>query len=233
LHEILKWGKWRTYYRPNTCLQRQGEESNYIGVVLQGKLAAYTEDEITRSKKLSHWIEKYHLMGSEDFSSKFRTARRTISMPGAPNAPADGEEAEAAEDEEASMYKWVTQDDALKLSQGIALEFPSGAIGPLLLEDQKDLKDRVEQMRKSGARPDMPVLVTITPVAMFVWDIKDLKRLMLADPHVESSLSTILRGDISYKLDHAAVGSLGTRVCGIPTQARGDQDVRMCNVNPE
>jgi len=233
LHEILKWGKWRTFYRPNTCLQRQGEEANYIGVVLQGKLAAYTEDEITRSKKLSHWIEKYHLMGSEDFSSKFRTARRTISMPSAPNYynPAVGED---TEDEDETMYRWVTQNNALDLAEGkVVHDEEAGDIGPLLLEDQKDLKDRVSAMKKSGARDDLRVLVTVTPVAMFVWDIKDLKRLMLADPHVESSLSTILRGDISYKLDHASVGSLGTRVCGIPTQARGDQDVRMCNVNPE
>jgi len=118
LHEILKWGKWRTFYRPNTSIQRQGEEANYVGVVLQGKLAAYTEDEITRSKKLTHWIDKYHLVGSEDFSSKFRTARRTISMPSAPNL--DGE---AKEDDADDMYEWVDIETAEKLAAGEMLKF--------------------------------------------------------------------------------------------------------------
>merc|ERR1719506_840528 len=95
--EILKWGKWRTFYRPNTCLQRQGEEANYIGVVLQGKLAAYTVDEYTSSKSLVHYIERFHLFGSEDFSSKFRTARRSIEMPDYEEPPTEEAEGEQVE----------------------------------------------------------------------------------------------------------------------------------------
>jgi CRP-like cAMP-binding protein len=239
LHEILKWGKWRSFYRPNTCIQRQGEEANYVGVVLQGKLAAYTEDEITRSKKLTHWIDKYHLVGSEDFSSKFRTARRTISMP---SAPVPDPEGEGKEDEVDDMYAWVSFREASTLAEGgvVAINRFDEVEGDykteqvqLLLEDQQDLKDRIKAAKLHVSPEENQLLITTQPVCLFVWDIKDLKRLMLADPHVESSLSTILRGDITYKLDHASMGSLGTRVCGIPTQARGDQDVRMCNVNPE
>merc|ERR1711906_37759 len=78
LHEILKWGKWRTYYRPGTVLQTQGEESNYLGVLLQGRLVAMKMDEMTLHKRFVQNIDKYHLVGSEDFSSKFRTARRFV-----------------------------------------------------------------------------------------------------------------------------------------------------------
>merc|ERR1712146_620472 len=74
------------------------------------------------------------------------------------------------------------------------------------------------------------VLVTTIPTVMYIWDIKDLKRLMLADPHVESALSHLLRSDITHKLNSAAPQALGTRLCGVPTQARGDQDIRMCGV---
>jgi len=96
------------------------------------------------------------------------------------------------------------------------------------LERLEDLQERVENYEGNEY-----VLLTKIPAVLFVWDIKDLKRLMLADPHVESHLSKILRGDISHKLDNAIGDSLGTRVCGVPTQARGDQDVRLCNVAPE
>jgi len=40
---------------------------------------------------------------------------------------------------------------------------------------------------------------------------------------VESSLSTLLRGDITFKLNSSSGMALGTRLCGVPTQARGDQ----------
>ena len=70
--------------------------------------------------------------------------------------------------------------------------------------------------------------VTTLPTVLFVWDIKDLKRLMLADPKVEAALSKLLRSDITFKLNNASDGALGTRMCGVPTHARGDEEVRAC-----
>jgi len=97
-------------------------------------------------------------------------------------------------------------------------------------EMYQEFKDRIDA---AYADESDHVLITNIPAVMFVWDIKDLKRLMLADPHVESHLSTILRGDITYKLDNAELDGLATRVCGVRTQAVGDHEVRACNINPE
>jgi len=242
--EILKWGKWRTFYRPNTCLQRQGEEANYIGVVLQGKLAAYTVDEYTASKSLVHYIERFHLFGSEDFSSKFRTARRSIEMPDyeePPEEEAEGEQVELPQElhEKAAvnflqmdskgkrcvMYERMYLKEARKYAETASL---------MLNEDKDWLLKKIEQMEKdlsSEEQESATILVTKIPTVMFVWDIRDLKRLMLADPHVESCLSILLRGDITYKLGNASEDALGTRVCGFHTQARGDGEVRVCGGN--
>jgi CRP-like cAMP-binding protein len=264
LHEILKWGKWRTYYRPGTVLQRQGEEANYIGLVLQGRLAAYTEDELTRSKQLVHNIDRYNLVGSEDFSSKFRTARRTIQMPvytvpvdptavkvaGVELAAGDeedhaqapmqelqqdlgddarrglpGETAMIFSKERCVMYEMMTVAKARDYAG--AGEIPQPHI---LEDDKKDILERCEAAEKEDGE-HAQVLITKIPTVLFVWDIKDLKRLMLADPHVESCLSNLLRGDITYKLDNAHEDALGTRICGMHTTARGDQEVRLCNVS--
>merc|ERR1712139_574864 len=99
------------------------------------------------------------------------------------------------------------------------------------LESEEAKADLLDRIKKARSDKKEDVLVTKIPTVMFMWDIKDIKRLMLADPHVESSLSTLLRSDITYKLNSAAPSALGTRLCGVPTQARGDQDIRMCAVN--
>jgi len=242
LHEILKWGRWRTFYRPGTVLVRQGEEAHYVGLVLQGRLALYTEDEITRTKILVTYVDKFDLVGSEDFSSKFRTARRTCQMPRY-EAPQDspshkppqllektimdvpweekGNEADREKlKKEAMMYEEMTKADAKDwIESNEAL---------LTHADKQYMEDVIKTAENSD--DETPVLVTKIPTIMYMWDIKDLKRLMLADPHVESSLSTLLRSDITFKLNMAAPSALGTRLCGVPTMARGDQDIRMCAI---
>merc|ERR1719440_1325756 len=94
--------------------------------------------------------------------------------------------------------------------------------------DKEYMMERIEVARDNH---EENVLITKIPTVMYVWDIKDLKRLMLADPHVESTLSTLLRSDITFKLNNSTATALGTRLCGVPTQARGDQDIRMCSVD--
>merc|ERR1712072_74000 len=105
----------------------------------------------------------------------------------------------------------------------------------MLNDDKEYLRIRLDQLEKDNAHVEdkntIKTLVTKIPTVMFVWDIRDLKRLMLADPHVESCLSILLRGDITYKLGNASEDALGTRVCGFHTQARGDGDVRVCGGN--
>lgn len=265
LHEILKWGKWRSYFRPGTVVQKQGEEANYVGILLQGKLASYTEDELTRHKTLVSYVEKYNLVGSEDFSSKFRTARRTIQMP---EYDPDHKDSMRCDDSgrKEEMYQVMKIDEAKERLHKATKELGSSnsgfGVGAGRGKDSSDTSDTSDtddsytedtdtyddeteyEMRQLEHLEDLQervdnyegnkyVLLTKIPAILFVWDIKDLKRLMLADPHVESHLSKILRGDISHKLDNAIGDSLGTRVCGVPTQARGDQDVRLCNVSPE
>jgi len=241
LHEILKWGRWRTYYRPGTALVRQGEEAHYVGLVLQGKLALYTEDEITRSKQLVTYVHKYDLVGSEDFSSKFRTARRTIQMPRFVepdphfSGPAPGVEVppqllpetltgeelvyptdadpQSGNLKEAYMYQNMTKLEALThlctqvlakeerdhLAERMDTVWGQGTATP----DPQSKLARLQEDR-DGHDDGKRILVTTIPAVIFTWDIKDLKRLMLADPHVESSLSTLLRSDITFKLNAAA-----------------------------
>jgi CRP-like cAMP-binding protein len=236
LYEILKWGKWRTYYRPGTVLVRQGEEAHYVGLVLQGRLALYTEDEITRAKSLVTYVEKNDLVGSEDFSSKFRTARRTIQMPRFEEIPeyydpttntslpqqlsrtvVDGEVQADTPHKQFHLYTKMNLADARSFAQNDVLD----------VTDRDYITERCDTAKEHD---ENEIVVTTIPTVMYIWDIKDLKRLMLADPHVESALSHLLRSDITYKLSAAAPSALGTRLCGVPTQARGDQDIRMCGV---
>jgi len=359
LHEILKWGRWRTFYRPGTVLVRQGEEAHYVGLVLQGRLALYTEDEITRSKSLVTYVDKFDLVGSEDFSSKFRTARRTIQMPrhvpvkgdadyeswsllqaqsdehtledkdhhekapqnigtwadgvvrpkdqdydngtlmyrsmivsktledlkndsdDSPLKDWDKKEVMSPKDERWKAYlhdraaaHWVAvlkdgsvksdgtspasvEEELIRVQQAVhhaeywqqhallqskcetqeqlamdpaaKMTFDRMQPGRMCYygtEDVEYLVDRLNDPQNEGS-----ILVTTIPTVMYTWDIKDLKRLMLADPHVESTLSTLLRSDITFKLNNSSATALGTRLCGVPTQARGDQDIRMCSVD--
>jgi len=239
LHEILKWGRWRTYYRPGTVLVRQGEEAHYVGLVLQGRLALYTEDEITRQKSLVTYVDKFDLVGSEDFSSKFRTARRTIQMPRYVEPKEDWDPTNPSEDIPQCLKKSLGEAPCTKANMSDCMMFEQmshedardwTAENPYDDYDTTYMDERIAASKESGS-VDQSVLVTKIPTVMFIWDIKDLKRLMLADPHVESSLSTLLRGDITFKLNSSSGMALGTRLCGVPTQARGDQDIRMCSAN--
>merc|ERR1712031_47276 len=65
---------------------------------------------------------------------------------------------------------------------------------------------------KSRARSKKTIRVASHGAVLFVWDTKDLTRLMLADPRVESVISTLLRGDITLKLRDSQ--SLTNRACG-------------------
>jgi hypothetical protein len=322
LHEILKWGRWRTFYRPGTVLVRQGEEAHYVGLVLQGRLALYTEDEITRSKSLVTYVDRYDLVGSEDFSSKFRTARRTIQMPrhvrtftdtdgppttlitgetegqvvtdtpqclgnradGSQPGPPDaiehmtdsssgymtdcvmyrylkvctrreednGDVRTTAEIEKGALKNgskvapWSTfnaQEEVLRQKASRDPNYMRGAVdqsgnsdvstqpGKGCVYSDSDIDYLEERIKEAQDAGQQEILVSTIPTVMYTWDIKDLKRLMLADPHVESTLSTLLRSDITFKLNNSSASALGTRLCGVPTQARGDQDIRLCTVD--
>merc|ERR1711907_411351 len=65
---------------------------------------------------------------------------------------------------------------------------------------------------KSRSRSKRTIRVASHGAVLFLWDTKDLTRLMLADPRVESVISTLLRGDIPLKLRDSQ--SLTNRVCG-------------------
>jgi CRP-like cAMP-binding protein len=255
LHEILKWGRWRTYYRPGTVIVRQGEEAHYVGLVLQGRLALYTEDEITRSKSLVTYVDKFDLVGSEDFSSKFRTARRTIQMPRYVDPASSEFVGENVVDPPQQLPKTLRGEEIVdedtqrraQMYESMSVEKPPGWPGteqkPILSMAEEWVKKNIprrntvdleyleERIKVAQDNHESSTLITKIPTVMYVWDIKDLKRLMLADPHVESSLSALLRSDITFKLNHAQPAALGTRLCGVPTQARGDQDIRMCAVH--
>jgi CRP-like cAMP-binding protein len=134
LHELIKWGKWREYRKQFSIFLRKGEQSYYVGVVLDGQLDVLDEFDNSPELTFKHSIKEFELVGSEDFGSKSRSrSSRTI------------------------------------------------------------------RVASHGA-------------VLFVWDTKDLTRLMLADPRVESVISTLLRGDITLKLRDSQ--SLTNRVCG-------------------
>merc|ERR1711998_377636 len=65
---------------------------------------------------------------------------------------------------------------------------------------------------KSRSRSKRTIRVASHGAVLFLWDTKDLTRLMLADPRVESVISTLLRGDITLKLRDSQ--SLTNRACG-------------------
>merc|ERR1711934_728928 len=65
---------------------------------------------------------------------------------------------------------------------------------------------------KQAGRSKRTIRVASDGAVLFLWDTKDLTRLMLADPRVESVISTLLRGDVTLKLRDSQ--SLTNRVCG-------------------
>jgi hypothetical protein len=194
------------------------------------------------------YVEKNDLVGSEDFSSKFRTARRTIQMPrmvpfeeaeaGAgpppqvlPKNPHNGMEVDTdvpsgsagkATWAECSMYMDMHIDGPADADDSVAKYMAETHFGP---GEKEYLQERIEAAKEQG---ETTLTVTRIPTVLFMWDMNDLKRLMLADPKVEKAMSSLLKADITYKLNNASVSALGTRLCGMPTTARGDNDVRMC-----
>lgn len=146
LHELIKWGKWREYRKQFTIFLRKGEQSYYVGVVLDGQLDVLDEQDSNSELSFKHSVKEFELVGSEDFGAKNSTrSKRTI------------------------------------------------------------------RVASHGA-------------VLFVWDVKDLTRLMLADPRVESVISTLLRGDITLKLRDSQ--SLTNRVCGDIDALRRDGEGR-------
>merc|ERR1711968_110448 len=77
---------------------------------------------------------------------------------------------------------------------------------------------------KASARSKKTIRVASHGAVLFVWDVRDLKRLMQADPRVESVMSTLLRGDITLKLRDSQ--SLTNRVCGDIDAIRRDGEGR-------
>jgi len=147
LHELIKWGKWREYRKQFSIFLRKGEESYFLGVVLDGQLDVLDEgpfNELT----FKHSIKEYELVGSEEFGAK------------------------------------------------------------------------------TNHRASKTIRVASHGAVLFVWDVKDLMRLMLADPRVESVVSTLLRGDITLKLRDSQ--SLTNRVCGDIDAFRRDGEGRSC-----
>jgi len=78
--------------------------------------------------------------------------------------------------------------------------------------------------QKAKTRSKRTVRVASHGCVLFCWDVKDLVRLMLADPRVESVISTLLRGDITLKLRDSQ--SLTNRVCGDVDAIRRDGEGR-------
>merc|ERR1711959_691221 len=77
---------------------------------------------------------------------------------------------------------------------------------------------------KQAGRSKRTIRVASDGAVLFLWDTKDLTRLMLADPRVESVISTLLRGDVTLKLRDSQ--SLTNRVCGDIDAVRRDGEGR-------
>lgn len=77
---------------------------------------------------------------------------------------------------------------------------------------------------KGRTRSKRTIRVASKGAVIFVWDTRDLTRLMLADPRVDSVVSTLLRGDITLKLRDGQ--SLSNRVCGDIDAIRRDGEGR-------
>jgi len=77
---------------------------------------------------------------------------------------------------------------------------------------------------KTRSRSKRTIRVASHGAVVFCWDTKDLTRLMLADPRVDSVISTLLRGDITLKLRDSQ--SLANRVCGDIDAIRRDGEGR-------
>jgi len=82
LLELVSWGEWRVLWKPGTVFVRQQGSTSVVGIVVEGLLASYTEDEVTASRCFVNMIRQKELVGSEDFQlSMFHTARRTVEVP--------------------------------------------------------------------------------------------------------------------------------------------------------
>jgi hypothetical protein len=79
---------------------------------------------------------------------------------------------------------------------------------------------------KKRTRSPVTVRIASHGAVLFVWDVKDLQRLMVADPRVKSVMSTLLRGDITLKMRDSQ--SVTNRVCGSIDAMRRDGDNRGC-----
>jgi hypothetical protein len=77
---------------------------------------------------------------------------------------------------------------------------------------------------KNRMRSRRTIRVASHEAVLFCWDVKDLMRLMLADPRVESVVTTLFRGDITLKLRDSQ--SLTNRMCGDVDAIRRDGEGR-------
>eukprot|EP00658_Telonema_sp_P-2_P002631 TRINITY_DN1098_c0_g1_i8.p1 TRINITY_DN1098_c0_g1~~TRINITY_DN1098_c0_g1_i8.p1 ORF type:complete len:785 (-),score=189.21 TRINITY_DN1098_c0_g1_i8:598-2952(-) len=234
LIELYHWGKWRVMFKPGTVFLRQGEFPHFIGIVLDGMLMSFTEDQFTSSRSLTHVIRKNHLVGSEDFqvtvgnSKTRRTARRTISVPtreqveSAPPGMVKRKEIEAQFGNLEEKKWWQLERENLdKLGLDIDSDMLEHWQKAQLLhkkasQNVQDLEEREENMW-FDQRAELS-----RPTVMFVWEIQDLQRLMRADPRVNQAISTLLGCELGEMRTQAAPGSLGSFFCGMRTEAATD-----------
>merc|ERR1712166_1642878 len=206
LLELVNWGKWRVLWKPGTVFVRQQESPHVVGIVMEGLLASYTEDEVTASRCFVNMIRKKELVGSEDFQlSMFHTARRTIEVP-----TLEGLQ-ELLEDElipktdiEAQFKNYKDEfenwDDPPEQLSRADLGDPGltnykAYIENLGLEIDEDLVEGLQAAYEARAAwrldPEYDAKkekqhdekqISSRPTVMFVWEAEDLRRLMEVDP---------------------------------------------------
>jgi hypothetical protein len=241
LLELVNWGKWRVLWKPGTIFVRQHETPHVVGIVMDGLLACYTEDEVTSSRTFVNMIRKNELVGSEDFQlSMFSTARRTIEVPTL-EAMKDITEDDnlsqmVSKSDKESQFKtgdsWAKlHDNGLKTIEDLGLEIDQDLVNKArqAAKERNEDEENGTQDRHKGKIPwydEVPLLSR--PTVMFVWESDDIKRLMDVDPRTKQAMSVMLGFDLSDKYQHSV--NLGSRFCGIVTHASTDDgtDRPMC-----
>jgi len=243
LLELINWGKWRVLYKPGSVFVRQNECPQSVGVLMDGLLTTYTEDEILGSRTFVNMIQKNELVGSEDFQlTMFHNARHTIEVPtlkAMQELVADGQIKDTELAAQFRNYDENPQERRQQLSWGelgIDQNFQKN-ISALGLEIDEDLVEKVTSSHAEWSknqpysasnmmRQEKPTLCR--PTVMFLWDADDIKRLMAVDARTNQAMSTMLGFDLSDK--HQNSVNLGSRFCGVTTHATtGDGNDRpMC-----
>jgi len=253
LLELINWGKWRVLWKPGTVFVRQQESSSVVGIVMEGLLASYTEDEVTASRCFVNMIRQKELVGSEDFQlSMFHTARRTIEVPTLEGlqdlleddliskkdiqAQFKNYEDEFEDVDEAGRLKQLSRADLgdptrhKTYIEALGLEIDEDLVESLqaAYEARKAWTAETQNIGKDLPKQHDETQILSRPTVMFVWEAEDIRRLMEVDPRTKQAMSVMLGFDLSSK--HKTSVNLGSRFCGITTHASGDDgtDRPMC-----